>query len=122
MDTALNLGKQGGILTGWRAGIIAFLAAGPAVVLAALNQDTVVIFSGMACGLFFAVWGIWNFGATQMLKTMNDRLHSADQHINELRRVNQALAEEHGRLRVQLAEFEEASSDEIKVPRERKTS
>lgn len=119
MDNAVELGEPGGLLSGWRAGVVAVLAGGPALVVAAITQDTAVVFSGLATGIFFAIWGIWASGTARILRTSGERLRAADVDIDDLRRANRILAEENARQRIQLAEFEEASSDELKVFRDR---
>lgn len=116
VDHALSM-KHGAFLTGWRSAAFALLAGGPAVFLAVVSQDTPVIIFGIATGCFAALWGFLNFGASLMLRTMHQRLLDADRRVDEIRAAYQTLAEEAARTRVLLAEFEQGSSDEVKVIR-----
>ena len=103
--------------SGWRSAVVAVAAGGPAVLAAALNDDTALIFCGIATGSFFAIWGVWTYGSGLMLRTMQERLRISDLLVDELRASKLEVEMELARQRVQFAQLEEESSDEHRIPR-----
>ena len=114
MDTAITA-AQHGTQVGWKASLLAVITGGPSLWLAIINNETFVIYSGIATGAFAAIWGIWNFGMTVMLKTMIARLKQSEDMVDQLRADKEALETAAARSRVHLAELEE-SSGERKIP------